>query len=137
MDQYKIYAEEAVEIYKKLYKTMISEGILSLEDYFDEASGLTGFVYALFPFTEGIEGHVCMRIFDVLEENFEMDDYDLKKKWMFTRELAYDFFMNHQDKFDRAIPSYHLPTAEKEDSLEEIYEEIDEFAEVTFRKYFG
>lgn len=110
--------------YKKLYKIMLNEGIIALEDHIIDFENIPGFAPTVLAMIEGQDEKVCMSIYNILMGEIETED----RKFM--DELAEEFFINNKEKFaTRFANNYDQGSKQKVEAV------IDAFANQMETKY--
>jgi len=77
----------------RLYKMMLKNGILYMEDYLVDFEEVPGFGPAVTAMVEGYDENVCINIFNILLKEENEEDQE------FLNELATDFFKKNKEKF--------------------------------------
>ena len=119
--------DKVLSIYNKLYKTMLREGILSLEDFIDEAYVISGFAYPLIAFTDAYPGEACFKMYEGLEQPIRNTDHNYD--WL--RKLAEEFFVNSEQHWKYIC----WDVTGWQARLSETEKHVDEFVEKMRKEY--
>ncbi len=141
MDLERQYIYDISWTFINLYKIMLREGILALEDEINEASTkIFGLKYALTAFVDGIDHKTCMKIFEAHSReviNRKDEGVNWKRLWLFQQELMDVFFLHNHERFlaayDKNVKGILIRNSEK---LNKVFNSLDLFIEQTIIDFY-